>query len=876
MKKPFAALLVHLFLLNVFVPAAFAQDRKTKTPPVENLAFSTIDITGPAGSGSFGQRVLVLSNNNIVVADPGFDDGATVDVGAVYLYSPAGVMISQLKGSTANDQVGSGGLSEVGTGNFVALSPDWDNGGTVDVGAATWIDGTTGLNGTVSSTNSLVGATANDKVGSADGSTGAGGVIILGNGNYLIGTLTWDNGAATDVGAVTFGLGASGVTGAVSSTNSLVGSTANDQVGSSYTLTSADGDYLVLSPNWNNGAVADVGAATFGSGTTGVLGAVSTSNSLVGSTSSDKIGFAGFGAVGGLALSNGNFVVRSALWNNGATADAGAVTWIDGTTGLAGVVSASNSLVGTTGNTQLGIDVSPLIGNSNYVVVNSNGPGSATWCSGSTGRTGTVSSANSLVGSVPGDFTSSSLARLSNGNYVIATPSWDGTAANVGAVTWGNGTTGTSGTISSSTSLVGSVLDDRVGSGNVYPLSNGNYVVVSLQWDNGGITNVGAATWGNGATGGTTGAVSASNSITGSTASDTVGSGGVAPLTNGNYVVVSPTWDNGAATNAGAATWAVGTGPTSAVVSAANSLVGTTSGDGVGNGNGFVAPLTNGNYVVPTSNWDNGAVANVGAVTWGNGTTGITGPVTTANSLVGSTAGDQVGLGGIRPLPNGDYAVSSLYWINSGAANAGAVTLGNGATGTVGVVSDANSLVGTSANDYVGAFPYLELSDGKLVFWHYFWNNGATAMAGAWTLFDGTTVGPVSSSNSVVGNVSGGGFNMIFGFNGSAKWAIGKYSENKVTIPGSAPTSARAKIEGKVVTADRRGIRGASVTVTDALTGLSTTVTTNNFGKFVFEGLDAGGTYIVSVAPTRRYRFAENVRSLQLYGDEEVLFTAER
>ena len=41
------------------------------------------------------------------------------------------------------------------------------------------------------------------------------------------------------------------------------------------------GDYVVSSPNWD-GAVANAGAATWGSGTAGVSGAVSAANSLVG------------------------------------------------------------------------------------------------------------------------------------------------------------------------------------------------------------------------------------------------------------------------------------------------------------------------------------------------------------------------------------------------------------------------------------------------------------------------------------------------------------------------------------------------------------------------------------------------------------------
>ena len=53
----------------------------------------------------------------------------------------------------------------------------------------------------------------------------------------------------------------------------------------------------------------------------------------------------------------------------------------------------------------------------------------------------------------------------------------------------------------------------------------------------------------------------------------------------------------------------------SGVVSAANSLVGSTSGDEVW----VVTALSNSNYVVYSELWNNGAVVNAGAVTWETG-----------------------------------------------------------------------------------------------------------------------------------------------------------------------------------------------------------------------------------------------------------------
>ena len=88
------------------------------------------------------------------------------------------------------------------------------------------------------------------------------------------------------------------------------------------------------------------------------------------------------------------------------------------------------------------------------------------------------------------------VAGLSNGNFVVRSPFWNGER---GAVTWGSGTTGISGVVSAANSLVGTAggsNGDQVGSG-VTALSNGNYVVRSPFWNN----NTGAATWGSGATG---------------------------------------------------------------------------------------------------------------------------------------------------------------------------------------------------------------------------------------------------------------------------------------------------------------------------------------------------------------------------------------
>jgi len=314
-----------VFLLAVFIAA-----------PV-NTAAQT-DIVGPPGSGEFG-FVTVLPNGNIVVSDPFYDAGSTLNVGAVYLYNGSTLaLISTLTGSTTGDRISSQGVWVLSNGNYVLSSPYWDNEAATDAGVVTWCSGTSGCSGAVTPANSLVGTQANDEASCF--------VQQFSNGNYVLNSPSWDNGAVTDAGAATWCSGASGCTGPVTTTNSLVGTQANDQVGGRGELVLSNGNYVVISPFWNNGAVTGAGAVTWCSGMSGCSAAVTTTNSLVGTQADDGVGF---GRV--LALSNGNYVVSSPYWNNGVATFAGAVTWGDGTGGTTtGAITNQNSVLGEAAN----------------------------------------------------------------------------------------------------------------------------------------------------------------------------------------------------------------------------------------------------------------------------------------------------------------------------------------------------------------------------------------------------------------------------------------------------------------------------------------------------------------------------------------------
>ena len=125
--------------------------------------------------------------------------------------------------------------------------------------------------------------------------------------------------------------------------------------------------------------------------------------------------------------------------------------------------------------------------------------------------------------------------------------------------------------------------------------------------------------------------VSAQNSLVGSTAGDGVGRyalSAVTPLSNGNYVVNTPAWHDANGEMVGVATWVDGSGPRPGTLTAGNSLMGSPD-----DGPPDVTALTNGNYVVSFFGWDRGPVTNAGAVVWGDGTAGTTGTVSARTRL---------------------------------------------------------------------------------------------------------------------------------------------------------------------------------------------------------------------------------------------------
>jgi hypothetical protein len=576
-----------------------------------------IDIHGPTGSGAFGTTVTVLPNGNFVVTDP---DGPVSGIGAVYLYSPSGTLISSLYGSTANDHVGRNGIRVIGN-NFLVVSGGWHNGAASDAGAVTWVDGTTGFVTGSTSTSNIV-SSANSRVGSHNGDF-VGTVTVLSNGHYVIQTFHWNG----NIGAVSWCKSDGSSVGAVSAANSLTGSIANDRVGKAGVTALSDGNYVVDSPYWSNPspATAQVGAVTWLDGSGPFSGVVSASNSLIGTTAGDNIGVGGV-----VALNDGHYVVSSYAWNNGSATQAGAVTWRSGGSASAATVSTGNSLFGTTSNDLIASDGAIALSNGNYVVKSgqwNSGAGAATWGNGASGTIGPVSEANSLIGSNAYP----SVVALHNGNYVVLAPLWQNAGIPVGAALLIDGSAPYSSSISTGNALFGTSVGDNVGSGAT-ALSDGNYVVTSSQWNGG----TGAATWGNGTTG-ITGPVLPSNSLTGNGPEDALGSSSALALPDGNYLVLDSGWSNGVTNGSfGAVTWCRAGGSCTGAISAARSLYGTQNDDDVGSAGGRA--FSDGNYAILSANWANGGIAQAGAVTLASGHFRLKGTIAPWNSVIGGVA----------------------------------------------------------------------------------------------------------------------------------------------------------------------------------------------------------------------------------------------
>lgn len=707
------------------------------------------NLSGPDGSGRFGTQVIYLLNGNMIVTDTQYRlPGTQTNTGAVYLYGPNHKLISALVGSSSEDLVGQEPIVILAHGNFLVRSPAWGPGNT---GAVTWCSGVVGCHGTISSANSLVGSNGTDRVGEH--------VVALENGNYVVLSPNWSEGVVTAVGAVTWGNGQSGVRGEISVSNSLIGGQTADHVGYSGGITLlSDSSYVVHSPIWQE-AVAPFhfGAITFSNGLSPITGRVSAENSFLGSPSIDGSGFFSPKII---ELNDGKLLVADETWNDGLVSNVGAVTWVASGASLVGEASPLNSLVGSNPRDYVGTHVLALqIGQ--YAVGSPNWrskQGAVTLSRGATPLTGRISEANSLVGNRPGDQVGWSLTRLDNGNLVVSNPFWRGEPGKrFGALNFISSVSPLVGQVTTSNSLYAVEPSYFEPNFRITPLKHGNYVISCSNCTINSKSEAGAVVFASGASG-IMGPLTTANSLHGGEARDQVGLH-VLALNSGNFLVLSPYWSE----NLGAATFISGQTGMKGIISSLNSLVGNQPYDFVGI---YGVALSDGNYVVASPHWANGAIADAGAASFGSGVSGVVGRVSGQNSLVGTQAGDQISSSGIAELGTGRVVVSSKYWSSDTASAVGAITIADAATELVGAVSAGNSLVGKQTNNHVGTgslglqqIKFDRLTE-KLVIFSPRFQDPPTGRYGAVSWINtgsgqADQTGELSTSNSVFGTSGG-------------------------------------------------------------------------------------------------------------------------
>lgn len=291
--------------------------------------------------------------------------------------------------------------------------------------------------------------------------------------------------------------------------------------------------------------------------------------------------------------------------------------------------------------------------------------------------------------------------------------------------------------ISQANSLTGTKVNDYVGNGGVTALSDGSYAVMSTVWNNESVQGVGALTWMRGGAKGVA-IVSTNNSFIG-TEEHPCNILIVVPLANANFVVQCIAFGS----RNGSVTLGSGTDGLSGTASPTRSLM--VSGT-------LVVALSDGNYAVASTESVAGTTK-IGSVTWGDGDTGTVGNISAANSFFLSDAGDYIDGLDLKPVGNGNYVVANPFKDVDGRFNAGSVTWLKSGSPSTGTASSANSLVGSSSNDRIGADRIDTFANGDYVVSSPFYDRRPLINSGAHTLArgNGPIVGVIDDTNSVRG-----------------------------------------------------------------------------------------------------------------------------
>jgi len=424
-------------------------------------------INGDADSDQLGYvRTTALSNGHFVITSPYDDVNGVLNAGSVQVINgTTGDKIgSSIVGDVEDDQIGSGGITELANGNFVISSPFDDAGGLIDAGSVKIINGETG----VQIGGSIVGDTQFDQLGSA-------GITALVNGNYAIASPNDEVNGVFQVGSVILFNGETGV----QIGSSIVGDAPSDRLGSAGITALANGNCVITSPYDDVGGIIDAGSIKLINGATGVQ----IGSSIVGETDSDQLGLSGT-----TALLNSNFVITSPFDDVNGVNNSGSARLVNGTSGA----QIGSTISGDTDEDHLGVNGTTALSNSNFAIIspyddlnNVIDAGSVRLINGTTG----VPIGITVHGDSDYDrFGFGGVAALANGNFVVASPYDDvNGVTDAGSVQLINGTTGAP----IGSTIVGSFPDD-VHNATIKGSATGDFYVLGLpQADNNALVSSG-------------------------------------------------------------------------------------------------------------------------------------------------------------------------------------------------------------------------------------------------------------------------------------------------------------------------------------------------------------------------------------------------
>ena len=669
--------------------------------------FLSGSVAGAQPGDLVGNTALTfLNNGNYLVQAPSYQLGTTVDVGAVIVADNAtGNALLTIQGDTMNERLGDFGDVDLFTlgsfDNFMIISPEH----TGNQGAVFFVDGSD----TASILNTVLGAVANDNLGSEGVTAVAGGILIPvpDAGAMDTGTIFLVSNTGAAINQQSGGVGdffgadidffslpgsilvnnSNSNAGGVNSgqlvsldpttlnINWTIDGTAGEQLGSSGDMQTlfSSGNVLIFSPFEDTGG-ADAGRIILANPTTGaVIG------SLFGQAANENLGSSGFV----YERTNGNYFVASTGASPGGNTSAGSVYLADGTTGmLIGQVDGTAPFEG------LGANINSFAIGGNDILITS-----TTHTVGGNTNAGTVIQAaavdlgagNIIRGRIDGgsanEFFGGGFTNLGNNNFVFRSQNADpGGRVDAGSVFIYDTLTGTI-----LNQIDGAVAGDRVGSHSPITTANLNFFLPVPNADVGGVVDAGRLRLVSGTTGGILG------TLNGNATGEFLGNS-LSFLTSTDYMVRAPLHNVGALNGAGAIFRVTNTN-----LGGGNIVVGQVSGKSANEGLGAQFPsFFTDTGSIGSPNADPGGVMDAGSVVFFDRNT-----FTEIGRVNGRSANENFGSFGLTFVNTDLRLIRSPGADVGGLMDAGTVVLVNTATG-----QEVGRTNGVSASEMFGSvFP---------------------------------------------------------------------------------------------------------------------------------------------------------------------------